>query len=869
MSTLLGTDADETILPGEISPTVTALAGPLAVGADADVIIAGGGNDRVNGGGGNDTLLLGSGNDTAIWNPGDGSDVVDGGTGTDTMEFNGSAGNEIMLLSPLTDGVVQLTRNLGNINMSLQNMERVTINAGAGDDTIEASGNLRGSIALTVDGGAGNDRIIGSNGDDILLGGDGNDFIDGQQGADVAFMGAGNDVFQWDPGDGNDTIEGQDGSDTMLFNGANVGENFAVSANGGRASFTRNVANIAMDLNDVERIDLLTLGGVDNVVVNDLTTTDVREVAINLAELDAAADTVTLQGQAGGTDFSFRNSGATLLASGLGADVQVLNAGADDLVVANGAIDAGDDFTIDGDATGDTFRISAVGTDVIVDGLAARIGIRNAALAADNVVINGNAGDDTFEATGNIAPLAQLTLDGGAGNDRILGSNGNDVLLGGDGNDFIDGQQGADVALMGAGDDVFQWDAGDGSDVVEGQGGADTLLFNGSAANEIFTISANGQRETFRRDVGNITMDINDIERIEAHAGAGNDTVDASALTAGRATLRLFAEDGDDRVIGSAGADFINGGRGTDTVSMGAGNDRFQWNPGEGSDLIDGQAGFDTHEFNGSNANETFTLNAGGSDAILTRDVGNIVMDQTGVERVELLTAGGVDSVEIGDLRATDIRELHIDLAGVAGGTTGDGAADSVTVNGGTRSDLISVTTNGDDFSINGLAQRTRIANADVTDTITVKGGAGVDLIDASSASAGVANLVLDGGSGADVLFGGRGATTLLGGAGNDLLIGGAGADVLNAGTGRDILFGNGGDDLFVGDDDYTVVGFRAGAGSDDRIDLRGVAGIDDFGDVLDAVRASRAGLVLDFGDDEITLLGVNVAQLHADDFLI
>ena len=106
----------------------------------------------------------------------------------------------------------------------------------------------------------------------------------------------------------------------------------------------------------------------------------------------------------------------------------------------------------------------------------------------------------------------------------------------------------------------------------------------------------------------------------------------------------------------------------------------------------------------------------------------------------------------------------------------------------------------------------------------------------------GVANLVLDGGAGADALFAGRGATTLLGGAGNDLLVGGAGADVLNAGSGRDILFGNGGDDLFVGDDDYTVIGFRAGAGSDDRIDLRGVAGIDDFGDVLDAVRASRAG---------------------------
>ena len=54
------------------------------------------------------------------------------------------------------------------------------------------------------------------------------------------------------------------------------------------------------------------------------------------------------------------------------------------------------------------------------------------------------------------------------------------VRLGGDGNDFADGQQGNDLALLGAGDDTFQWDPGDGSDVIEGQDGIDTMAFNGS-----------------------------------------------------------------------------------------------------------------------------------------------------------------------------------------------------------------------------------------------------------------------------------------------------------------------------------------------------------------------------------------------------
>ena len=96
-------------------------------------------------------------------------------------------------------------------------------------------------------------------------------------------MGAGDDMFQWDPGDGNDTIEGGDGIDTMLFNGANINENINILANGAHALFTRDVANVTMDLNGVEHIDFHALGGVDNIVVGDLSGTDVDQVNIDLA----------------------------------------------------------------------------------------------------------------------------------------------------------------------------------------------------------------------------------------------------------------------------------------------------------------------------------------------------------------------------------------------------------------------------------------------------------------------------------------------------------------------------------------------------------------------------------------------------------
>jgi hypothetical protein len=41
-------------------------------------------------------------------------------------------------------------------------------------------------------------------------------------------------------------------SASILFNGANIAEQIDISANGGRVRFTRDIASVTMDLNDVE-----------------------------------------------------------------------------------------------------------------------------------------------------------------------------------------------------------------------------------------------------------------------------------------------------------------------------------------------------------------------------------------------------------------------------------------------------------------------------------------------------------------------------------------------------------------------------------------------------------------------------------------
>jgi Ca2+-binding RTX toxin-like protein len=141
---------------------------------------------------------------------------------------------------------------------------------------------------------------------------------------------------------------------------------------------------------------------------------------------------------------------------------------------------------------------------------------------SEKLVLNANGGDDSFAATGDLATLIAITVDGGDGNDTILGSNGADRLLGGAGDDFVDGNQGADTGVLGAGDDVFQWDPGDGSDIVEVKTGGQ-MLFNGSNQNGSFDVSPTVVR--FFRNIGNITMDTAGVGNIDVNALGGQTTL--------------------------------------------------------------------------------------------------------------------------------------------------------------------------------------------------------------------------------------------------------------------------------------------------------------------------------------------------------
>jgi Ca2+-binding RTX toxin-like protein len=177
---------------------------------------------------------------------------------------------------------------------------------------------------------------------------------------------------------------------------------------------------------------------------------------------------------------------------------------------------AANTITMSRDAAGD---ILVNGGAVPIDGGQATV--RNTA----EIVVSGQAGNDTISLNEANGPLPAAKLSGGAGNDVLTGGSGADQLFGDAGNDTLIGGRGNDQLFGGAGNDLFIWNPGDGSDVVEGGAGKDTLQFNGANANEVMDISANGGRVTLSRDVGNIKMDINGVENINVAALGGADTI--------------------------------------------------------------------------------------------------------------------------------------------------------------------------------------------------------------------------------------------------------------------------------------------------------------------------------------------------------
>jgi Ca2+-binding RTX toxin-like protein len=226
-----------------------------------------------------------------------------------------------------------------------------------------------------------------------------------------------------------------------------------------------------------------------------------------------------------------------------------------------------------------------------------------------------------------------VTLRGGNGNDELIGGNGAETLDGGNGNDSIDGNRGNDTAAMGNGDDTFTWDPGDGSDTIDGQNGSDTMRFNGANVAETVTLSANGSRLRFFRNVASITMDTTSVERVDFNALGGADAVtvgDLSGTDVGTVNLDLGANDGQPdsvHVDGSGGRDRVDvtGAAGTVSVTgLAAAVNVANAEPANDTLAIETAAGDDSVDASGLAASSVkLTENGGDGDDTLVGSAGD------------------------------------------------------------------------------------------------------------------------------------------------------------------------------------------------------------------------------------------------------
>jgi Ca2+-binding RTX toxin-like protein len=205
-------------------------------------------------------------------------------------------------------------------------------------------------------------------------------------------------------------------------------------------------------------------------------------------------------------------------------------------------------------------------------------------------IVSGGAGNDRI--TGS---LGQNRLDGGPGNDTLSGGEFADMLIGGAGDDDIVGGQDDDSIVAGPGDDFVRgglgWDdmsGGPGNNTLNGNSGYDGVYATG----DVNFLLKPGLLVGLGRDR------LTDVEGALIFGGPGDNVLNARAW---KGDASLVGLRGGDVLVGGIGTDYLDGGMGDDRLAGGRGNDELSGGVGNDTflardrfgDFLDGTFGVD------------------------------------------------------------------------------------------------------------------------------------------------------------------------------------------------------------------------------------------------------------------------------------
>lgn len=171
-------------------------------------------------------------------------------------------------------------------------------------------------------------------------------------------------------------------------------------------------------------------------------------------------------------------------------------------------------------------------------------------------------------------------IEAGDGNDSIDSGLATDTVYGGSGNDTINASEDDDTLY--GGDDADRFEMGDGlgdDSIIGGEGGTDNDTIDASALSAGVTVTFSGD-EAGTVDGADTDATFSEIESLILTDLA--DVLDGSASTE---SMTIDAGAGDDVLTGGDAADTLDGGDGDDTINL---------NDGFGADVIDGGSGGET-----------------------------------------------------------------------------------------------------------------------------------------------------------------------------------------------------------------------------------------------------------------------------------
>jgi Ca2+-binding RTX toxin-like protein len=784
----------------------------------SDVMYGGGGSDYLRGGAGNDYLDGGTEADF-LWAQG-GDDVIFGGQGNDWLL--GGDGNDILY-------------------------------GGENDDHL---------FGDSASGYQGNDILYGGSGNDFLAGGDGNDILIGGSDTDALYGGRGNDTYIIDANWGYDIINEEEGFDTIQFGAGILSTDISVvrDTNGNDLGLTDSKDNwirIKNWYSDVStaRIEKILFADGRTWDKTDLANAPLRQFgsAGNDILIAYANENNRLDGEMGNDQLIGANLN-DILNGGEGNDTLAGNGGND---ILNGGI--GND-RLDGGSGNNTYVFNDNwGFDVIVEqGGTDTIQFGNGISASDITVVRQNDALTLADKKGNSiliqdwysnSPAARIEevrfidgtvwseadlneaarhqtgsdrndaltgftndvnyLNGGLGNDRLIGANLNDVLDGGAGNDTLSGGGGDDLLMGGTGSDTYLIGIELGNTILREtvDGSVNTVqLTNGTRLSNI-TSSRSGDDLllSWNGAAGSVTLEAYfnhpEVWQFKSEIGVSipNDSMinpagsDGSILSA---ELQSYADKVETEL--SAHLHALEPVTGTVTVSPVLGVSRVSFYPY----VENGQVQYELM-YEGGVGSDTFVF----SDP-MSRNEDKVIVN-------EIQGTDGYDWIRPSNEIASKYynKDVYVSLySGFISGSINSTAYVAKIVNSSyTRPHYL----NDSELLLSGeMYNNTLRAEVGVYSTTyqytIINAGAGSDAVgyqipdwiyepfNSYGYNYSRTRFNIDGGEGDDALFGGASGDFLSGGVGNDYLYGYGGDDVLVGGQGSNVLQGHSGADRYI-----------------------------------------------------------------------